>query len=36
MFNEEIVVAAIEIKEEDTNKSLKDKLKNLRLINDSQ
>ena len=36
MFNEEIVVAAIETKVEDTNISLKDKLKNLRLINDSQ
>ena len=36
MFKEEIVVAAIETKVEDTNKSLKDKLKNLRLINDRQ
>ena len=36
MFNEEIVVAAIETKVEDNNQSLRDKFKNLRMINDRQ
>ena len=36
IFNEEIVVAAIETKVEDNNQSLRDKFKNLRMINDRQ